>query len=276
MSGHGGAVRPVRPSTTPDALADFETFPFTALGTTRRVFRKGEGPGVLVMHEIPGITPEVADFARLLADAGYTVFLPHLFGTPGKPYSAWGSVVEITRACISREFAVLASGRSSPVVQWLRVLLRQLHAECGGPGVGALGMCLTGNFALAMMVEPALLAPVLSQPSLPFSLTPGLARGLHLSDEELAAAKARAPVCPVLGLRMSGDLLVFGARFARLKEELGDGFIDGTVELGDRPSVAPIPHSVLTTELVTDDPDHPTRAALQAVLDHFDRQLRPG
>ena len=267
---------PVRPSQTPDPLDDFTPRPFAFDGKTRTVFWKGSGPPVVVMHEIPGITPEAAEFARRIVDAGYTVVMPHLFGDPGRPYSDGYTAASIVRACISREFLVLASRRSSPIVKWLRALCREAHEHCGGPGVGALGMCLTGNFALAMMVDESVMAPVLSQPSLPFSLTPGLARGLHISDEDLQIVKRRAQSgCPVLGLRMKGDWLMFGSRFERLQQELGDGFIDGTVDLAGRPSVAPFAHSVLTTELRADDPDHPTQAALQAVLDLFDRQLRP-
>src|SRR5262245_5896041 len=144
------------------ALDGFSEGRFTHDGVARPVYRRGSGPGVVVIHEIPGITPPVAAFARRVADAGFTVALPHLFGTPNKPLSTMYALGQGLRACIDREFAVLASRRSSPITDWLRALCRDLHGEIGGKGVGAIGMCLTGNFALALMVDPSVMAPVLS------------------------------------------------------------------------------------------------------------------
>ena len=152
-------------------LDDFDTFGFSHEGTRRDVYTKGEGPGVVVMHEIPGITPQVAQFSRRVADAGFTVFMPHLFGTPGQPISTGYALGQMIQCCIQREFRVLAERSSSPITDWLRALCREAHRRCGGPGVGAIGMCMTGNFALSLMVDPSVMAPVLSQPSLPFGLT---------------------------------------------------------------------------------------------------------
>ncbi|MCA9692471.1 MAG: dienelactone hydrolase family protein, partial [Myxococcales bacterium] len=166
-------------------LEGFSETSFSHGGVERTVYRRGEGPGVVIMHEVPGIIPQVAAFARRVADDGFAVALPHMFGTPGKPMSPLYAAGQIARACISREFTVLARRRSSPITDWLRALCRALHAERGGPGVGALGMCLTGNFALSLMVDPSVAAPVLSQPSLPFSLSPSHRRALAVSDDEL-------------------------------------------------------------------------------------------
>jgi dienelactone hydrolase len=173
------------------ALEGFDAFPFSYGGNSRTVYRRGEGPGVVIMHEIPGITPEVARFGRFVADDGFTAFLPHMFGTPGKELSIPYVVGQMARACISREFSVLARGESSPITDWLRALCRYAHADCGGPGVGAIGMCLTGNFALSLMVDDSVMAPVLSQPSLPFPVSRAHREALHLSDEDLAAVKGR-------------------------------------------------------------------------------------
>jgi hypothetical protein len=71
----------------------------------------------------------------------------------------------LSAICIHREFNVWYTGKSSPIVEWLRALARKAHADCGGRGVGAIGMCFTGGFALAMMTESTVVAPVLSQPS---------------------------------------------------------------------------------------------------------------
>jgi dienelactone hydrolase len=258
------------------ALEGFTSAPFTHDGVTRAVYRRGEGPGVVVMHEVPGITPPVAAFARRVAAAGFTVFVPHLFGTPGKPASALYTATELGRACISREFAVLATRRASPITTWLRALCRRVHAELGGKGVGALGMCLTGNFALALMVDDAVMAPVLSQPSLPFSVGAERCAALHLSDDDLAVVKRRAAAgCTVLGLRFTGDLMSPAARFERLRAELGEAF--EAIEIDSSPGnphrIRRLAHSVLTEDLV-DQVGHPTHAALERVLAFFAERLR--
>ncbi len=261
------------------AVEGFDQFRFEHDGVGRPVYVRGEGPGVVVMHEVPGITPDVADFTRRVADAGFRSYLPHLFGTPNKPLSNGYAAQQLMRACVSREFHVLASGASSPITEWLRALCRHAHSECGGPGVGALGMCLTGNFALALMVDDAVMAPVLSQPSLPFPLGRERRRGLHLSDRDLAVVRERARRgCGVLGLRFTGDPMVPAERFDRLRSELGDGFeaieIDSTA--GNERGYPRTAHSVLTTELRADDPTDPTRQALDRVLALFEERLRPG
>lgn len=258
------------------SLSDFKESTFTYQGATRTVYRKGEGPGVVIMHEIPGITPQVADFARRVAEAGFTVVLPHLFGTPEKPISLPYTLGQLARACVSREFAILASRRASPITEWLRALCRSVYGELGGKGVGALGMCLTGNFALALMVDPVVMAPVLSQPSLPIPLGEERRAGLHLSDEDLARVKERVSSEGVrlLGLRFTRDPLCPGERFARLRAELGDGFegIEIDSSPGNPHGISPRAHSVLTTDLV-DQEGHPTRAALDRVLGFFREQL---
>ena len=133
-------------------------------GVTHPTYRKGTGPGVVVIHEIPGITPEVATFAEEVVAAGFTVVMPSLFGTDGAPMTPRTVASSLGRVCVSREFTTLRTGETTPVAGWLRSLASELHGELGGPGVGALGMCFTGGFALAMAVDPAVAAPVLCQP----------------------------------------------------------------------------------------------------------------
>jgi dienelactone hydrolase len=260
-----------------DELADFERTSFTANGRTRTVFRKGTGPAVIVMAEIPGITPKVADFARKVVDQGLTAVMPHLFGEPGRPSSVGYSISSIAPACVSREFAVWATNKTSPITEWLRALARDEHARCGGHGVGAVGMCFTGGFALAMMVDDSVMAPVLSQPSLPFPVTKKHRRDVNLSPADLARVKQRAVddgVC-VLGLRFTGDKAVPAERFQRLRDELGDAFIG--VEIDSSPGNPwghpKSAHSVLTEHLV-DEPGQPTRDALDQVLTFFRDRLK--
>lgn len=261
-----------------DPLEDFVREPFTHDGVTHHVYRKGTGPGVVVISEIPGITPEVAAFARAVVDAGFTVAMPDLFGQPGRPKSPGYLARSLAAVCVSREFTLLVRGKPSPVTGWLRALGRDLHVRCGGPGIGAVGMCLTGGFALAMMVDPVLLAPVLSQPSLPLAVIPGHARDLGISDADLATVKERCEVedlC-IVGLRFCGDRMAPAARFERLRREFGDRFVG--IEIPDEhanPAARPVPpHSVLTNDLI-DAPGEPTRAAYDRVLDLFRERLAP-
>ncbi len=258
------------------ALAGFTEETFTHEGTSRTVYRKGSGPGVIIMHEIPGIIPEVRAFAERVADAGFTVFLPDLIGTPGKPFSNAYALASVARACISREFSLLAARGSSPICDWLRALCRHVHAELGGKGVGALGMCITGNFALALMVDDCVMAPVLSQPSLPVLPTKAQRCALHLSDEDLSTVKRRAASgVPVLGLRFTHDPMCPPERFQRLRDELGPAFegIEIDSSRGNRHGHPRDAHSVLTRHLI-DTEGQPTRAALDRVLAFFTEQLK--
>jgi dienelactone hydrolase len=259
-----------------DDLHDFERTSFTFEGKERAVFRKGTGPAVIVISEIPGITPAVAGFARRVADRGLTAVMPHLFGVPGKAPSGPYAMQSFGWGCVSKEFTALATGRTSPITVWLRALARHEHERCGPPGVGVVGMCFTGGFALAMMVDDDVLAPVLSQPSLPLPIGKDRRRDLGISDADLARVRERVrddDVC-VLGLRFTNDRAVPSERFQRLRDELGDGFIGVEIDSSPgnpygNPKTA---HSVLTEHLV-DEPDHPTRKALDQVLAFFDQRL---
>jgi dienelactone hydrolase len=259
-------------------LLGFERTSYRYEGVERVVYTRGDGPGVLVMHEIPGITPQVAEFARRVADAGFYVALPVLFGEVGKPAGPVYGAREIVRACIRREFHVLASHHSSPITDWLRALCRQVHAERGGPGVGAIGMCLTGNFALSLMVDEVMMAPVLSQPSLPFPFGTERKSALHISPEDLIRIKERCAADPglkVIGLRFTQDPMCPAERFETLRRELGGSFEGHEIDRKmANPQGPPVAHSVVTNHLV-DEEGHPTRAALDRVLAYFAERLRP-
>jgi dienelactone hydrolase len=188
-------------------------------------YRKGTGPGVILIHEIPGLTPEVVAFAEEVVAAGFTVVLPHLFGTPGAGSNLVTIASTMRQVCVSKEFTKLATRETAPVAGWLRSQARELHAELGGPGVGALGMCFTGGFALAMMVDEAVAAPVLCQPSAPFAVGRKRGADLNLSPADLTAVKDRAAGgCQVLGLQYAKDPAT-GSRFNTLTREIGDAFI---------------------------------------------------
>jgi dienelactone hydrolase len=119
-------------------------------------------------------------------------------------------------------------------------------------------MCFTGGFALAMMVDDAVAAPVLAQPSVPFPVSASRKRDLNLSDADLARVKERAAGgCEVLGMRYTGDPMVPRQRFDRLTEELGDAFI--RVELDGKL------HGTVT--------EHRSQVAVDAVLEFFAEKL---
>ncbi len=230
-------------------------------GTSHPTYRKGSGPGVVVVHEIPGVTENVIRFADEVVAAGFTVVMPRLFGSePPTPYTPSQLARSMTQVCISREFTTLSTGETTPIAGWLRSLARELHEELGGPGVGALGMCFTGGFALAMMVDTSVVAPVLCQPSVPFPVGRTRAADVNLSPADLAAVKERAAGgCAVMGLRFTGDVAV-GTRFDTLTRELGEAFI--RVEFGGRK------HSTVT--------EHRQQEGVDRVLAFLEERLTPG
>ena len=242
------------------ALESWEKGSFTAATLTRDTYRKGSGPVVIVVHEIPGITPAVERFADDVVNAGFTVVMPNLVGTAGQEVSGKYIASSMLKVCISKEFTNMALQKTSPIIAWLRALARSLHAKVGGKGVGAVGMCFSGGFALGMMVDDIMVAPVLSQPSMPFTV--GKARGADLNlspDDAVVVAQRAANGCEVLGLRFTQDKLV-GNRFDSLRTLLGDAFI--AIEL---PSQSPKDHSVLTEQR--------DEASVQRVLNFFAEKL---
>jgi dienelactone hydrolase len=261
-----------------DPLEDFARRDIALNAATKRVYVAGTGPAVIVMTEMPGISPHVARFARWVRDAGFAVYMPSLFGRDGAVPTEEEGVATLQRACMSAEFRAMAANESSPVTQWLRALARLAHGECGGPGVGAIGMCFTGNFALTMMLEPAMLAPVLSQPSLPLREP----AGLEIAPEDLTAVRARLDRedLTVLAYRFAGDKICRAERFAAYAAALGDRFIgrevpDEAANTDVSPFFAsrvPFPHSVVTQHLI-DQAGQPTMAARDEILAFFRKRL---
>lgn len=270
---------PINAVEEPDALGDFERRLVTENGQSKTVYVAGTGPAVIVMPEMPGISPDVARFARWVRDAGFTVYLPSLFGIDGAYPTVAGGDQIVRRACVSAEFRAFAGGGTSPVVSWLRALARSAHEECGGPGVGTVGMCFTGNFALTMTLESAVIAPVLGQPSLPLD-DPA---ALEMSDADAEAVRARfdADDLTAIGLRFDNDKWCTGQRFAAYQQLLGDRF-HGRVLPGASANPEPppffresvqTPHSVMTAHLV-DEEGHPTVHARDEVLDFLRSRLK--
>jgi len=269
---------PRRNMTIDDPLEDFSARTIALDGVTKVVYVAGAGPAVIVMTEMPGISPHVARFSRWVRDAGFTVYMPSLFGRDGAvPTPEEGGAI-FQRTCVSAEFRAFAANGSSPVTVWLRALARLAHQECGGPGVGAIGMCFTGNFALTMMLEPSMLAPVLAQPSLPLD-DPA---GIEIAPEEIAAVRQRLERedLTVMAYRFEGDKICTAQRFAAYSAALGDRFVarvlpDSAANTDTPPFFkrhVPFPHSVVTVNLI-DEAGQPTIAARDEILAFFSRRL---
>ncbi|MET3379444.1 MULTISPECIES: dienelactone hydrolase family protein [Variovorax] len=271
-------MTPTRSLNEDDPLDDFTPRQITLDGIEKKVYLMGQGPAVIVMTEMPGISPHVARFARWVRDAGFTVYMPSLFGRDGAVPQAEEGAAVFKRACVSAEFRAFASNASSPVTQWLRALARLAHEECGGPGVGAIGMCFTGNFALSMMMEPAMLAPVVCQPSLPLD-DPA---GTNVAADELAAVRQRLERedLSVMAYRFDGDRFCKAERFAAFSQALGERFVarvlpDSAANPNTPPFFAQVvasPHSVVTAHLI-DEAGQPTLAARDEILAFFALRL---
>ncbi|WJV50968.1 dienelactone hydrolase family protein [Streptomyces flavofungini] len=254
-----------------DLLGDFSRRTVDVDGVSKTVYVCGSGPAVVLMPEMPGISPDLARFARWVRDAGFSVYMPSLFGIDGAyPLVKEGQAV-VRRACVSAEFRAFAGGGTSPVVSWLRGLARIAHAERGGPGVGAVGLCFTGNFALTMALEPAVIAPVVNHPSLPLD-DPG-ALEIGAEDAVAVAERVARDGLKVLAYRFADDKWCTGQRFAAYRALLGDAF-DGRVLPDEVARTDPPPffrdsvgcaHSVVTAHLV-DEEGHPTVRARDEII----------
>ncbi len=263
--------------TAPEAdLSGWTAEPFTAAGLTHDVYRKGEGPGVVLIPEMPGLHPGVLALGNHLVDNGFTVASPSLYGTPGAPSSRPGAVPVMLRGCVAKEFAAFATNADRPVAHYLRALARDLNEKTPGKGVGVIGQCWSGGFALAAAVDDSVLAPVLSQPSLPIGLTAKQKRDPGLSEAELKIVEQRAAndgLC-ALGLRFSEDPMVPAQRFKTLNERLGDAFevIEISSKAGNEHGFGRMAHSVLTLEM-REQEAHPAYEARKRVVEFLTARL---
>ena len=257
-------------------LTGWAVAPFTAAGFTHDVYRRGEGPGVVLIPEMPGLHPGVLALGNHLVDNGFTVAAPSLFGTPGAPAVGPGAVPVLVRGCISKEFAAFATNADRPVAHYLRALARDLNATTPGKGVGVIGQCFTGGFALAAAVDDSVLAPIMSQPSLPLALTGKHRRDPGLSEGELKVIERRASeegLC-AMGLRFSEDSMAPRDRFTTLKARLGDAFevIEIDSSKGNPDGIGRMAHSVLTDQVREVD-GHPAYEARKRVVAFLKERL---
>lgn len=208
------SVGAIMGNSTNSAIEGFFEEEFTSGDRSLTLYRKGDGPGVILLHELPGLTHETAEFGEWIADRGFHVVMPLMFGRPLQ-HSALG-LLKFPFVCIRKEFNNIVAGKSSPITIALRALCRKIHTERGGPGVGAIGMCYTGGFVFALMVEAAVLAPVAAQPSLPFFD----GEALDVEPEKLVLASNRPDTMSLLGLRFKDDFRCPAARFEHLETAL--------------------------------------------------------
>src|SRR4051794_17160951 len=234
---HEAVVLHDQPMTEPSSsvLAGWAVEPFTNAGITHDLYTRGSGPGVVLLPEIPGMTPEVMGLADHLVDAGFTVTVISLFGDPGRPMSPGYAARSVATLCISREFRAFAKRADRPVAEYVRAVARRVHDRVGGPGVGVIGLCFSGGFALASAAQPARLAPVAAGPPRPMPAPAAHRRDLGMSDREREAIAARVKqdgLC-LVGLRFSEDLLSPSDRFRSLRAAFGDGWLP--IPISNRP-----------------------------------------
>jgi dienelactone hydrolase len=264
------------PTPAADVLDGWVSAPFTAAGVSHDVYTRGSGPGVVLQPEIPGLTPQVMGLANHLVDAGFTVAVPSLFGEPGRPLSGGYALRTIAKACITKEFGAFARNADRPIAEYVRALARHLHGQVGGRGVGVIGMCFSGGFALASAVEPAVLAPVGSQPSVPFPVSGAHKRDLGMTyrDRDVIAERVRTEGLCLVGLRFSEDSASPADRFTELEKAFGPGW--RAIALNSKPGnpdgIGKREHSVLTSADV-DKPGHPTNKARAEITDYLRERL---
>ena len=272
-------------------MEDFTPFYFPPHSSSQRlVYKKGHGAAVILMHELPGMIPECVDLARRLAEH-FTVYLPLLFGKPDQPFSLPRTLQYTVQLCISHEFYCFAQHQSSPITKWLKQLCTLAKQECGGNGVGVVGMCLTGGFVLSLMAAESVIAPVASQPSLPFGISSAHKAALGVSPEELELAKKRANQgVPLLALRFSEDKISPPDKLVTLRQEFGEetevieqsqelcwkrGAALETMEINSKSDnpyhISPFSHAVLT--LGYRGQDHPAHRVYQRLVEFLQEQF---
>ena len=187
---------------------------------------RGDGPGVIVLHEFPGITPAALAFSNHLVAKNFTVVMPSFFGTPGIRPTLGETFAIGVSLCVSSEFHAFAFNKQRPVTTFLHSLADDLAARTTGRGVGIIGMCFTGGFALAATVaSDRVRATVVSQPSTPAPVFAGRQNpGISKAELDTLARRSCDDVPCVLGLRFSHDPISPAGRFETLDNRLGDAF----------------------------------------------------
>ncbi|MCB1179148.1 MAG: dienelactone hydrolase family protein [Leptospiraceae bacterium] len=255
-------------------MNDFLEFEFSHKNISHKVFKKGNGPGIIIIHELPGMVKECVNFARNLEKEGFTVYLPLLFGEPNKELDVIDTIKLFRKVCISKEFDLFSNNKTSPVVEFLKGLCKFAKEETSSKGVGAIGMCLTGGFVIPMVVESSLLAPVLSQPSLPLNPLFRNEIGCSKEDYETACSRIKKEKIKVLGFKFSEDILSHNDKFKKLETDLMNNFEGDIIDssLGNSHKIPFYAHAVFTKDFV-EQKDHPTYNAYLKLISYFKEKL---
>lgn len=253
----------------------FAECPAKAEGNCLKVYSRGSGPAVVVLHELPGLTKEDLELGYRLSKEGFTVYMPLLFGEPGQSKL----IGPMAHVLFGSPLPLLSGGSNIETVQWLSPLCETAHKDCGGRGVGVIGMCLTGHLPLTLLTQPSVVAPVLCQPTVPYpsSFLPWRRPALGISEDELSAARAALHErnLKILALRFTGDAKCPGERFARLCTEFGREHVEA-IEIESpcpRYDIGSCAHSVLAEEYRCPPEDHPTHQAYLRVVQFLRERL---
>ena len=259
----------------PAERAGYRRDRFEAVGIAHDVYRAGDGPSVILLHELPSISWRTVKLAEHIREGGFRVVMPVLVGgvledptTPIRKAKLGAAFVTSTlRLCISWQFVALMQRRTSPITGWLLALAHEEARTSGRPKVGVIGMCLIGGFALGTAIDPVVGVAVSSQPSLPFAMgllgrIPGQATdpGVSPADyDRLIARRMDSDFC-VRAFRYATDKIAPVQRVERLARELAPGLIFTPIE-------AQVPaHSVLS-DATDSGPDPSAKPAIDAALD---------
>ena len=175
--------------------------------------------------------------------------------------------------CLSKELNSLSTNAPSKIAGRLRALCRRIHAECGGRGVGVIGMCLIGNLLLSVMLDESVLVPVMCEPAVPLvPWSKERTAALGVPDDDARRAAERARKVQVLGFRFETDTKCPDDRFQTLEQLFGKKCFKGkTIPTGpNNPGKIPNgSHSVLTGEFDYSDLNHPARKALDEIIERL-------
>jgi dienelactone hydrolase len=225
------------------------------------IYQLGSGAPIVIIQELPGIGQETLDLAQRFVAQGFSVYLPHLFGPIGK-ISLAGNVARVF--CMRKEFHLFEANKTSPIVDWLKALCQKIKTDTDMKGVGVIGMCLTGNFAISLMADDSVLAAVASQPSMPITKQ----SALHMSPNDISQIKQGIDTSDSIYVyRFDQDPICKAAKFEALDTEFNHD--KSRIHLKTLPGKG---HSVLTLDFV-DEKNHPTHQALDEILAYFSRQL---
>jgi dienelactone hydrolase len=261
---------------------------YEAVGIAHDVYRRGEGPVVILLHELPAISWRTVKLAEHIRKRGFRVVMPSLVGgvneepnTPVRKARLGAAFVTSTlRLCISWQFVALLQRRTSPITGWLLALAHDEARTSGRPKVGVIGMCLTGGFALGMAIDPVVGVAVSSQPALPFAMKafgkiPGQVTDPGVSQADYGRLRARRedPDFCVRAFRYTTDEIAPVERVERLARDLAPGLIFTPIE------ATKSAHSVLTD--ATDrspspDAQKAVEDALESVIIELTARLQPG